>query len=313
VRRVFDSDRPKLITSGGLVRAIASSLESDDGEFFANRFASSCVQPDMNTNLLQKKFEKLGARATVRPLVTNRWQPAAGPIVIDVGRDRHGEYFDIQADDGANVEVLDVQPQDRHLLLMVRQPNNKDKFLCGHDERHWFVAALPERAPISSVVTAKEALKPDLVRNLERGKKGKRKNRLRRKTDVFVRQGEWFFLPAPNVPINDKLVLSNEPISRGAGSKPHICQYLYRDGGTTVYVCGRHPNGLTAAQHRKLLKKNPHAAKWNWQVMRRDPLVYVRGRVSHPDHATIRLAIWHRVAMNTENQSRALSQVAFLD
>jgi hypothetical protein len=267
----------------------------------------------MNTKLMEKKFEKLGARATVRPLVRNRWRPAVGPVVIDVGRDRHGEYFDIQADDGADVEVLDVQPNDRHLLLMVRQRDIKDKFLCGHDERHWFVAALPERAAISSVVTAKEALKPELVRNLERGKKGKRKNRLRRKTDVFVRQGEWFFVPAPDVHINDKLVLRNEPISRGRGSKPHICQFLYRDGGTTVYVCGRYPNGITAKQHRKLLKKTPDAAKWNWQVMQRDPVVYVRGRVSHPDHATIRLADWHRVVMNTENKSRALAQVAFLD
>jgi hypothetical protein len=77
---------------------------------------------------------------------------------------------------------------------MVRQPAErrgrpdvKDKFLCGHDERHWFVAGVPDGASASTVVTAKEALKPDLVRHLERGKKGKRKNRLRRKTDTFIR------------------------------------------------------------------------------------------------------------------------------
>ena len=65
---------------------------------------------------------------------------------------------------------------------MVRQsgqraglPDRKDKFLCGHDERHWFVAGVPERAPVSNVVTAMEALKPDVVRAQERGKKGKRK------------------------------------------------------------------------------------------------------------------------------------------
>jgi hypothetical protein len=274
----------------------------------------------MNTNALHKKFEKLGARATVRPLVMNRWRPTAGPIVIDIGRDRQGEYFDIQADDSADVEVLDVQPKDRHLLLMVRQPSErsglpsiKDKFLCGHDERHWFVAALPDRASISSVITAKEALKPDLVRILERGKKGKRTKRQRRKTEVYVRQGEWFFVPAPDARINDKLVLNSEPISRGRGSKPHICQCLYRDGGTTVYVCHKHPNGVTVVQYRKLLKRNADAAKWNWRTMQRNPVVFVRGKVSHPDHATIRLSGWHRVAMNTENQSRAMAQVAFLD
>ena len=274
----------------------------------------------MNTNALQQKFTKLGARATVRPLRINRRRPVSRSLVIDVGRDRRGEYFDIQADDAANIEVLDVQPKDRHLLLMVRQPNEssaasqiKDKFLCGHDERHWFVAALPENTSISSVFTAKEALKPDLVRALEQGQKGKRLRRQRRKTEVYVRQEEWFFIPAPGAPVNDKLVLQNEPISRGRGSKPHLCQHLYRDGGTTVYVCGQHPNGVTVEQYRSLLQRNPAASKWNWRIMQRNPVVYVRDKVSHPDHATLRLSGWHRVVMNTEHQSRAMAQVAFLD
>lgn len=272
----------------------------------------------MDANLIQTKFEKLGARATIRPMVRDPWRPAPGPVVIDIGHDRHGEYFDIQADDTADVEVLDVQPGDRHLLLMVRQANErpglpdiKDKFLCGHDERHWFVAGVPERAPVSTVVTAKEALKPDAVRSREQGKKGKRKKRLRRKTDVFIRQGEWFFIPASDVRINEKLILPNEPISRGG--KPHMCEELYREGGTTVYVCGQHPNGLTTDKYRKLLKANQDAKKWNWQTMARDPVVYVRGKISHPDHATIRLDVWHRVEMNTENRSRAMASVAFLD
>jgi hypothetical protein len=47
--------------------------------------------------------------------------------------------------------------------------------------------------------------------------------------------------------------------------------------------------------------------------MQRDPTVFVRGKVSHADHATIFLNDWHRVAMNTENQSRAMEFVAFLD
>ena len=273
----------------------------------------------MDANLIQRKFEKLGARAKLRPLVQNRWRPVAGPVVIDIGHDRRGEFFDIQADDDADVEVLDVQQKDRHLLLMVRQPaeraglpDTKDKFLCGHDERHWFVAGVPERAAVSSVVTAKEALKPEFVRNLESGKKGKRKKRHRRKTDTFIRQGEWFFVPAPGVVADEKLVLRNEPLRRGRG-KPHVCEFLHRVGGTTVYVCRQHPNGLTEKEYKALLKQNASASKWNWQVMQRDPTVFVRGSVSHADHATIQLGGWHRVAMNTENQSRAMASVAFLD
>ena len=273
----------------------------------------------MDTNLLKSKFDRMGARAKIRPLVRRRWQANAGPVVIDIGQDRRGEFFDIQADDDADVEVLDVQPKDRHLLLMVRQPasrhglpDTKDKFLCGHDERHWFVAGVPERAAVSSVITAKEALKPDFVRNLESGTKGKRRKRHRRKTDTFVRQGEWFFVSAPGVEADEALVLRNEPLRRGRG-KPHLCDLLYRVGGTTVYVCRQYPNGLTEQEKKNLLNQNPTASKWNWQVMQRDPTVFVRGSVSHSDHATIHLDGWHRVAMNTENQSRAMAQVAFLD
>ena len=105
-------------------------------------------------------------------------------------------FFDIQTEESVVLEVLDVQPRDRHLLLMSRElvinrnvPETKSKFLCGHDERHWFVAGVPESAPVSSVATAMEALKPALVRDLERGLRGKRERRQGRKTPTFKRQG----------------------------------------------------------------------------------------------------------------------------
>lgn len=47
--------------------------------------------------------------------------------------------------------------------------------------------------------------------------------------------------------------------------------------------------------------------------MRRDAAVYVKGRVSHADHATITLDGWHQVVMNTENEAAAMRHVAFLD
>ncbi|MDB5350119.1 MAG: hypothetical protein JWN86_1366 [Planctomycetota bacterium] len=55
------------------------------------------------------------------------------------------------------------------------------------------------------------------------------------------------------------------------------------------------------------------AKNWGWRVMQRNAEVYVRGRVRHADHRTITLHGWHRVLMNTENQSRAMRNVAFLD
>lgn len=111
---------------------------------------------------------------------------------------------------------------------------------------------------------------------------------------------------------DEKLVLRHEPIRRGRG-KPHLCEFLYRQGGTLVWVCSQYPNGLLSPAYHKLLRSNPRASRWNWRSMQRDPVVYVRGKVSHSDHATIRLDGWHRVVMNTEHQSRAMAAVAFLD
>jgi hypothetical protein len=47
--------------------------------------------------------------------------------------------------------------------------------------------------------------------------------------------------------------------------------------------------------------------------MRRNASVYVRGHIRHADHKTIILHGWHRVLMNTENQAKAMRNVAFLD
>ena len=50
-----------------------------------------------------------------------------------------------------------------------------------------------------------------------------------------------------------------------------------------------------------------------WTVQLRDPEVYAKGAIRHPDHATVHLGTWHRVAMNTEQSARAMRHVAFLD
>src|SRR6266480_1117039 len=246
----------------------------------------------MDTNLLDMKFARIGARLKVadRPTRRNR---LAGVISLDVQTDRKGEFFEIVRQRGveAEIAVLDVQPADRHLLLLVREGKDKSKFLCGHDERHWFVAGIPETAPVGTVRQAKEALK----------------------NAAYVRQGEWFFLPVPGFAVDEKLVLRDEPLRRGNGGKPHWAEFCYRTGGETVYVCSKHPNGVTEAQYKGILAGSPKAKGWGWRTMRRNPGVYVRGRVRHPDHATITLHGWHRVLLNTEGRSKAMRNVAFLD
>jgi hypothetical protein len=104
----------------------------------------------MDTALLNSKFARIGARLKIadRPARRSR---ISGVVSLDVQADRKGEFFEIASRSGAEAEVaiLDVQPAERHLLLLVREGKDKSKFLCGHDERHWFVAGIPESAPVS--------------------------------------------------------------------------------------------------------------------------------------------------------------------
>lgn len=263
-------------------------------------------------NSLEHKFVKIGAR--LKAADTSRRFVSDGGIALDVRSDRHGEFFEVigREDGPARVEVLDVQPRDRHLLLLVRRLRGKQKFLCGHDERHWFVAAIPEDAPVGTVEAAKEALKPPEVREAQSraGLDARRGNR--RKNAANRRQGEWFFLPAPDLAVDPKLVIRDEPIRRGNG-KAHWCEFVHRTGGRAVRVCRRHPNGVDEATYGKILARDPDAKSWDWRIMVRDALVYARGRVRHPDHRTITLHGWHRVVMNTENRAEAMRNVAFLD
>ena len=263
----------------------------------------------MDAHLIERHFAKIGARAKVNADSLRR----GGTVSIDIARDPDGEFFDIDVGRVDSLAVVDAQPKIRHLLLMSRQSDGNHKFLCGHDERHWFVAAVPEREAASSVRTAMEGLKPRAVRNVQDRLKVKPNKRNRRRNEAFVRQGEWFFVPVPDgVQVNEKLILRNEPLRRGA-DKPHIVEELVRDGGETVYVSHQHPDGLTPRQHQLLISRQPKMRNLNWVVQRRNPNVFVRGKVRHADHKTIVLQCWHQVLMNTETQSVAMRHVAFID
>lgn len=265
--------------------------------------------------ILEAKFARIGARLKFAdPAGRHRVVVLEGSVRLDVGADRKGEFFEIARLPHVDspIEVLDIQPADRHLLLMVRERTSKHKFLCGHDERHWFVAAIPESAPVGTVRAAKEALKPREVRTAQARMRVAADAGERRKNAAFRRQGEWFFIPEPGLTVDESLILRNEPITRGHG-KPHRLEFCYRSGGETVWVCGRYPAGVSSTQYQAILKANPKARAWGWRSMVRNPAVYARGRVRHADHRVITLHDWHRVVMNTENESQAMRHVAFLD
>lgn len=270
----------------------------------------------LDHDILACAFERIGARAKIE-LVENPDRRNRS-LIVNIRRDKKGEYFYIRTLKHIELLVLDLQPKERHLLLLTRDPNNpKAKFLCGHDERHWFTAAIPENAPVSTVEQAKQALKPSELVEIELSQRVRRKDlhkRIRRmKTGGKIfRQGEFMFVPAPEFKQSVDAVLKDDVLSQGGN--PHRAEYLYREGGTTVYVCRHYPNGVTQSHYDSLLRKKPEAKKWNWQTQVRNPGVYVKGKIRHPEHATLDLGeTWHRVIPNAEPMAKASSNVDFID
>jgi hypothetical protein len=199
---------------------------------------------------------------------------------IDVRQEGERESFHLRCPEweALQIEALDVKPKLRHLVLHVtgwRLPIS-GRYLCGHDERHWFVASLQVDERSTTVKRAMEALKPEIVLR-EQKRKGVKHRRHRRKTAAYVRQGEWFFLPRPMMHVGDLAV----------------------------------PNGRLARRGGK-----PHHVEWIYQPAGRDE-TFVRGEVSHPDHATICLQVWHRVVENNEVEpapaARPFTRMTYLD
>jgi hypothetical protein len=265
-------------------------------------------------DLLTRAFTKMGARVKFAEIVPDQRlirQQLMEDFSLDIRRDARGEYFLVSRLPASTTEfvVLDVQPRVRHLLLLSRKQSEKHRFLLGHDERHWFVAGIPEAAAVTRVRDALQALKPEGVLRNERSIRSKQRDR--RSNRARIRQGEWFFVPTPDLRVPEMLILTNEPLVRSRGGKPHVCEHLFRFGGETVYVSPGAPNGLAEAEYAKL--SDVDRKRWNWQVMRRNPKAYVSGRVRHADHQTVTLLGWHQVLSNTEDQSYAMRNIVFLD
>ena len=268
----------------------------------------------MGNQILERHFGQIGARVNTvtipEPTWLNRLRPG-----IDIGTDKKGEFFDIKIrrDDDVNYEVIDIRKDLRHLLLLARRESGKEKYLCGHDERHWFVCAVPGRS-ITNVVTAMDALQPAIVREQVKSNIRRSKTRFDRRNEAFVRQGEWFFVPAPKIePKGDNQIRRHEPLIRGFGSKAHVCAEAFRTRGEPVMVCTKFPTGVSMQKHSEMIQTNPKAKKWNWSLMYINASVYVRGTVRHPDHKTIVLDGWHQVFMNTESEAPWAPNVVFLD
>ena len=95
----------------------------------------------------------------------------------------------------------------------------------------------------------------------------------RRKSRAFVRQGNFLFIP-----VRDTRVIGSPVVLHD--------EPLWCDGGV-----------------------EPHVA----ESCVRAGGVYVRGRIRHPDHATLVLERWHRVVVSTTPADTTTRQVVFLN
>lgn len=210
----------------------------------------------MFANTLKQHFTVMGADVDVTV--------AGDRFEIDLQNTGRSEVFQIRlpGDGSVTAKVVDSDWRRRHLVLDVshRGFGVNQKYLCGHDEFHWFVAALPDTTKATTVPEAMEALKPQAVLTEQRRKRVKRHRRGNRRTTAYVRQGEWFFVPCPEFDADRHIAAHNGTLVR-SGGKPHHVEWLCR----------------------------PH-----------DGETYVRGKVWHPDHRTIYLDGWHKVLGNTE-------------
>ena len=247
------------------------------------------------------KFDKIGA-----PVIFKE----SDRFSVNVTTTKNNEIFIVNIPEHVEtLSVMDADKDDKHLLLLYRDRNsrfaekdatifNNIKVLCGHDERHYFSANVPTDVRTSSIRDAKLALLPKEF--VKKQRRVRPQHMFKRNTEIGKRQGEWIFIKDEDfIPEDESLILKNEPISRGRGSKPHICEYLYRIGGRTVYVNDIHaPNGVSAKQRDDIIKRIGRRVEFKVRAI--GATAFAKGTIRHKDHQTITLRCWHEVHMNRE-------------
>ena len=261
----------------------------------------------MNKKAIEKKFSRMGAEVRFGEPDRRRKQVKT---TIDIVEDKkRGEHFVIRPMPGDEAVVVNIDAKGRHMLVNLKDEKGVNtKILCGHDERHWFAAQVPNEG-VGTVKQAMEALKPVDAHNSQVDAGVKPKNRNKRKNRGFQRQGEFFFVKSA-ITVDPMLVLTDEPLrmSGRTGGKPHMAQYLYRTGGETMYVVSTRLEPLTERGYRKEVRRNPDAMLLRTWVG--NPIVYAKGTIKHADHATLKLDGWHKVSVNSEVRG---ASVVFLD
>ena len=231
--------------------------------------------------------------------------------------DRNGEFFEVARSPGTNPEVavLDVQAPTGTCSFWSERAARSRKFLCGHDERHWFVAAIPESAPVGTVLQAKEALKPPDVRVAQAREGLGAKSRNRRKNTAYLRQGEWFFLPVQRHACRreDSCCTTSRSSGGTAGSR------IGSNSATEPAVrrstsAGGIRGGVSLKEYQRILSANPEAKCMGLADHAAEHAVSTpaEGFATTTTRRSCSRG-WHAVLMNTEGQAKAMESVVFLD
>lgn len=297
--------------------------------------------------MLEKEFKRagVGLKLVNSPFISGRNMDSVVQIDIQRGRsgDRRDEWFRIYRPEGTMVEVRDVDTRLHQLVLMVQETarefeeqvdhprwahdGNQDfntwvknfrrmnpkvqiarkvspkgrssgyimvrrqtsarmrYFLAGLDERQLFIAQTTE------AVTTVDQARRSLGRSVQFAE-GKRRG------SSMDRQGEWFFLEtnaqtreeiekaikSTKASVRRNIDIGSPDSRRGAGN-PHVAD---------EYI--RLPNVST-----------------DGKAPIRPFRVFVRGKIRHSDHKTVRFSQWREVIRNNESQDSRGSNVFWVD
>jgi hypothetical protein len=196
---------------------------------------------------------------------------------IDVGLDRRGEFFELSSPGSHRVsfEIIEADRDDRCLLLLVR-----DGVETRSSQRRFAKQSRgPGRATGSSAGTSPTSV---------------------RASGSFCPVGRW---PSTSGTCS-ATSRSCAGAARTTSSSLRSARVARRSSSTRCIRAGSAWPSSSGCRPRSSGK---------WREMVRDPELYAKGSVLHPDHNTIVLPDWHQVLMNTEQRARAMRHVAFLD
>jgi hypothetical protein len=191
-------------------------------------------------------------------------------------------------------ERIKFRETSTHFIITEKSPSNVRHFLMGVDERQLFVAMLTQG--VNNITSARSLL----------GSSVKFHEGVRKMSPK--RQGEWFFLKATSdqedlielfIQKNKASILKKVNIGRYAGrasGNPHTADELIVISNNEEVIERLGMSKFT----RKRTPKRGVPIRYNQ--------VYVRGKIRHIDHKTIKYSHWYQVVLNNEGDTKSATQ-----